>query len=151
MNEDVWDGEMVDKNYKYKSGQEKGYTQTEIQLQRHSIEKYFWNRLQTTEAILPPPVNPPISVQLGAVRVDPATQYFSNPTHLYLDAFLLLTFFFNFEQFQIIALSITPKNGAKAISIQNLLRRGARSGVQLSCTETRFQKCSQVVKKPKLV
>ena len=84
---------MVDKNYKYKSGQEKGYTQTEIQLQRHSIEKYFWNRLQTTEAILPPPVNPPISVQLGAVRVDPATQYFSNPTHLYLDAFLLLTFF----------------------------------------------------------
>ena len=134
----------------YKSRQEKGYTQTEIQLQRHSIEKYLWNRLQTTEAILPPPVNPPISVQLGAVRVDPATQYFSNPTHLYLDAFLLLSFFY-FEQFQIIALSITPKNGAKAISIQNLLRRGARSGVQLSCTETRFQKCSQVVKKPKLV
>ena len=109
-------------NNLYKSEQEKGYTQTEIQLQRHSIEKYLWNRLQTTEAILPPPVNPPISVQLGAVRVDPATQYFSNPTHLYLDAFLLLSFFY-FEQFQIISLSITTKNGAKAISIQNLLRR----------------------------
>ena len=71
------------------------------------------------------------------------------PTQL---IYILTLFFcflvFYFEQFQIIALSITPKNGAKAISIQNLLRRGVRSGVQLSCTETRLQKCSQVVKKP---
>ena len=88
-------------------GKKEEYTQTEIRIQQYSIEKYLWNRLQTTEAILPPPVNPPISVQLGAVRVDPATQYFSNPTHLYLDAFLLLSFFFfNFEQFQIISLSM---------------------------------------------
>ena len=68
MNEDVWDGEMVDKNL-YKSRQEKGIYTNRNTNTAIGHKKYFWNRLQTTEAILPPPVNPPISVQLGAVQV----------------------------------------------------------------------------------
>ena len=112
-------------------GKKEEYTQTELRIQQYSIEKYLWNRLQTTEAILPPPVNPPISVQLGAVRVDPATQYFSNPTHLYLDAFLLLSFFLNLNNFRSLSITRILKNGPQAISIQNLLLLFIFGGCQI--------------------